>query len=71
MPQQPLRYICSDRAPGIVYFGYWFGTVGKYYTRNSLQTVVRGSLDCLVGCHEGFPPLLVAASGGDTRQSGS
>ena len=28
--------LCSDRAPGIVYFGYWFGTVGKYYTLNSL-----------------------------------
>ena len=33
--------------------------------------MVRGSLDCLVGCHEWSPPLPVAASRGDTRQSGS
>ena len=52
-PMPKVRHCkCSDRAPGIVYFGYWFGTVGKYYTQNSLQTVVRGSLDYLVGCHE-------------------
>ena len=27
---------CSDRAQGIVYYGYWLGTVVKYCTRNSL-----------------------------------
>ena len=27
---------------------YWLGSVGKYCTRNSLQTVVRGCLGCLV-----------------------
>ena len=29
-------YTCSDRAHGIVYLGYWLGTVDKYCARNSL-----------------------------------
>ena len=31
-----VRLTCSDRAHGIVYFGYWLGTVVKYCTRNGL-----------------------------------
>ena len=27
---------CSDRAHGIIYFGYWLGTVDKYGAQKSL-----------------------------------
>ena len=66
-------YLCSDRAPGIVYFGYWLGTVGTYYILYTKQFVDSGS--GLLRPSRALPwvnaTLLVAASSGDTRQSGS
>ena len=31
-----ITYFCSDHAHGVVYFGYWLGTVVKYCTQSSV-----------------------------------
>ena len=65
-------YMCSDRAPGIVYFGSWFGGGGWI---NIVHEAVCGKWFGVARLSGGLPcvitTLLVAASSGDTRQSGS
>ena len=42
--------MCSDCAHGIVYFGYWLGTV-VLYTKQFVDSS-SGLLGYLVSCHE-------------------